>query len=134
MHFAMQHDASDTTGAQSQAQALVNLTDPNALAGMTDTEKSEVVNFIVPASHSELMPGRFFGAAGLSSGWLLDSPLDPPGEYDACGFFNPLCAPRIDLTTIQVNPSRSSTVETAISGGPYSEKLNGFLNTQDHNK
>jgi hypothetical protein len=45
MHFAIQRDPTDTAGAIAQAQALVNLTDPNALAGMTAEEKARVVNF-----------------------------------------------------------------------------------------
>jgi len=47
MHFAVQRDPTDTAGAEAQAQALVNLTDPNALAGMTPAEKALVVNFKV---------------------------------------------------------------------------------------
>lgn len=48
MHFAVQRDPSDLSGTQSQATSLVNLTDANALAGMTDAEKAEVVNFRIP--------------------------------------------------------------------------------------
>ena len=48
MHFLVQRNGGDTAGASSQAQALVGLTDPNALVGMSDQEKSEVVNFNVP--------------------------------------------------------------------------------------
>jgi hypothetical protein len=45
MHFAVQRESTDAAGAAAQAQALVNLTDPNALAGMTPVEKAQVVNF-----------------------------------------------------------------------------------------
>ena len=45
MHFAVQRDPTDTAGAEAQAQGLVNLSDPNALAGMTAAEKLRVVNF-----------------------------------------------------------------------------------------
>src|SRR5262249_7337339 len=45
MHFAIQRDSADAAGANAQAQALVNLTDPNALTGMSDTEKAQVLNF-----------------------------------------------------------------------------------------
>jgi hypothetical protein len=48
MHFAVQRDATDTAGAASQAQALVSLTDANALAGMTPADKARVVNFVIP--------------------------------------------------------------------------------------
>ena len=48
MHFGIQRDVTDTNGVQTQAQALVNLTDPDALDGMSATEKSEVVNFGIP--------------------------------------------------------------------------------------
>ena len=45
MHFAVQREPTDAAGAEAQALALVNLTDPNALAGMTAEERSRVVNF-----------------------------------------------------------------------------------------
>ena len=45
MHFVLQRNPTDTAGAAAQAQALVDLTDPNALAGMTAEEKLRVVNF-----------------------------------------------------------------------------------------
>jgi hypothetical protein len=48
MHFAVQRDPSDLTGTRAQADALANLTDPNALAGMTSAEKAAVLNFNVP--------------------------------------------------------------------------------------
>jgi hypothetical protein len=47
MHFGIQRDITDDAGAVAQAQALVGLTDPNALTGMTAAEQSEVVNFVV---------------------------------------------------------------------------------------
>jgi len=48
MHFVIQWNNQDVAGAIAQAQALVNLTDPNELAGMSAQEKSQVVNFNVP--------------------------------------------------------------------------------------
>jgi hypothetical protein len=48
MHFAVQRDALDAAGAQSQAEVLVNLTEPNALVGMSAAERAAVVNFLVP--------------------------------------------------------------------------------------
>jgi hypothetical protein len=48
MHFAVQRTPGDVTGAKAQAQALVNLTDPNVLAGMSAAEKAAVVNFVIP--------------------------------------------------------------------------------------
>jgi hypothetical protein len=48
MHFAVQRDRLDTAGARQQAEALVNLTDPRVLDGMTPLERSQVVNFDVP--------------------------------------------------------------------------------------
>ena len=45
MHFALQRRPTNVAGAEAQAQALVNLTDPNVLAGMTAEEKARVVNF-----------------------------------------------------------------------------------------
>jgi plastocyanin len=48
MHFAVQRAVADTAGARSQAEALVNLTDPKALEGMSPEEKARVVNFPIP--------------------------------------------------------------------------------------
>jgi hypothetical protein len=48
MHFVIQRDLGDTTGTSAQAQALVNLTDSNALTDMTSAEKALVVNFSIP--------------------------------------------------------------------------------------
>jgi hypothetical protein len=45
LHFAVQRQPSDTAGAQSQAEALTSLTDPNALAGLTPAELARIVNF-----------------------------------------------------------------------------------------
>jgi hypothetical protein len=48
MHFAVQRDPADLTGTKSQAAGLVNLTDPNALTGMSAAEKAAVANFVIP--------------------------------------------------------------------------------------
>jgi hypothetical protein len=48
MHFSVQRGVADTAGARTQAEALVNLTDPKALEGMSDAEKARVVNFSIP--------------------------------------------------------------------------------------
>ena len=48
MHFAIQREPNDTAGAEAQAQALVNLTDPDALTGMTAADKARVLNFKIP--------------------------------------------------------------------------------------
>src|SRR3954467_906930 len=48
MHFALQREKGDTSGMNSAEQAIINLTDPNALFGLTADEKSKVVNFVVP--------------------------------------------------------------------------------------
>jgi hypothetical protein len=45
MHFSVQRIDSDLTGTQAQATSLVNLSDPNALTGMSAAEKAEVINF-----------------------------------------------------------------------------------------
>lgn len=84
MHFGIQHDPADFSGAQNQANALVNLTDPNALTGMSDTEKSEVVNFTVPAGSGSLWqsPLDFSGGSTDWTGW--------PGNAD-CGGFGLAC-------------------------------------------
>jgi hypothetical protein len=48
MHFAVQRPSSDLAGTKSQATSLVNLTDPNALSGMSAAEKAAVANFVIP--------------------------------------------------------------------------------------
>ncbi len=48
MHFAVQRDLTDLTGTQAQAGSLANLTDPNALTGMSISEKAAVLNFNIP--------------------------------------------------------------------------------------
>lgn len=77
MHFAVQHDPNDNPGLEAQAAALANLTDPNALFGMTDAEKAAVVNFSIPSgtsalpqsmgNNSLLSSAATPGASGLSS-------------------------------------------------------------------
>jgi hypothetical protein len=47
MNFLLQKPALDVAVAQAEAQALANLTDPNALVGMTATDKANVVNFAI---------------------------------------------------------------------------------------
>jgi hypothetical protein len=54
MHFAVQHDPNDNAGLEAQAASLANLSDPNALTGMTDAEKAAVVNFSIPTGTSAL--------------------------------------------------------------------------------
>ena len=39
---------SDLIGTKVQASSLVNLTDPNALTGMSAAEKAAVANFVIP--------------------------------------------------------------------------------------
>jgi len=48
MHFGVQRPPSDLTGTKAQAASLVNLTDPNALNGMSAAEKAAVANFVIP--------------------------------------------------------------------------------------
>jgi large repetitive protein len=48
LHFAVQRDSSDAGGAGSQAQALVSLSDPDALAGLGAADRAKIVNFNLP--------------------------------------------------------------------------------------
>jgi hypothetical protein len=48
MHFAVQRAPTDRAGADAQAVSIVNLTDANALNGLTAAEKAAIRNFIVP--------------------------------------------------------------------------------------
>ena len=69
MHFAVQRDPSDNTGLKAQAAALANLTDPNALSGMTDAERAQVVNFNVPKISGAISQPKFnpFSLSGLGA-------------------------------------------------------------------
>jgi hypothetical protein len=49
MHFELQRNQDDAAGAGAASQALVALTDANALSGMSAAERAAVVNFVVPA-------------------------------------------------------------------------------------
>ena len=48
MHFAVQRDATDQSGALAAAQALGALADADALAGLSPEERARIVNFVVP--------------------------------------------------------------------------------------
>jgi hypothetical protein len=48
MRFAVRRPAGDIAGAEAAAQSLRNLTDPDALTGLTDEERAAVANFAVP--------------------------------------------------------------------------------------
>jgi hypothetical protein len=48
MHFAVQRDPLDLQGTRAQAGSLSDLSDPNALTGMTAAEKAAVLNFTIP--------------------------------------------------------------------------------------
>jgi len=49
LHFGVLRDPADAAGAASQAISLVNLTDLDALAGLSAEEKAAIKNFIIPA-------------------------------------------------------------------------------------
>jgi hypothetical protein len=70
MHFAIQRDPADTAGVQSQAAALANLTDANALTGLSSTEQAEIVNFQVPIANLQA-PEQFRVSDTLSSSAIL---------------------------------------------------------------
>ena len=48
MHFAVQRAPNAAADATVQAEALMNLTDGAALSGLSETERSQVVNFRIP--------------------------------------------------------------------------------------
>jgi hypothetical protein len=48
MHFAVQRDPADLQGTRAQAGSLSDLSDPNAVAAMSASEKAAVVNFNIP--------------------------------------------------------------------------------------
>lgn len=50
LHFAVQRDATDAASVTAQAEALANLSDSGALAGLSATERSQIVNFAAPLS------------------------------------------------------------------------------------
>ena len=50
LHFSVPGDPADVAGLQARAQSLVDLSDADALAGLTDEEKGRILNFIVPGA------------------------------------------------------------------------------------
>jgi hypothetical protein len=48
LHFGVLREPADAAGAASQAISLVNLSDPDALAGLSAEEKAAIKNFIIP--------------------------------------------------------------------------------------
>ena len=48
LHFAVQREATDQTGALAAAQALSALADADALTGLSSDERARIVNFVVP--------------------------------------------------------------------------------------
>jgi hypothetical protein len=69
LHFTAQRNWDDVSGATSQAQALVALTDPQALEGLSDIELSQIVNFEIP--------GITIPAVGTVSGQVLSAAGTP---------------------------------------------------------
>jgi hypothetical protein len=48
MQFLVSRPAGGEAAAEAQAAALMNLTDPDALLGLTAAEKAALYNFVVP--------------------------------------------------------------------------------------
>jgi hypothetical protein len=48
VHFTLQRDHAGSSTATAAAEALRDLTDQNALTGLTPAEKAEIQNFVVP--------------------------------------------------------------------------------------
>jgi 5-hydroxyisourate hydrolase-like protein (transthyretin family) len=67
MHFSVMGSLADVAGLQAQAQALVDLTDPDALAGLSDEEKARILNFDVPGGKAE-NTGSISGTVLLQDG------------------------------------------------------------------
>jgi protocatechuate 3,4-dioxygenase beta subunit len=80
MHFTAQRDAADAAGAGAQAEALVDLSDPKALEGMSDEEKAEVVNFQIPnqAGARNEIPNIKATTKGDALGARRDNPVTAP--------------------------------------------------------
>jgi hypothetical protein len=87
MHFTAQRDPSDNSGLKAQAAALANLSDPNALAGMSDAEKAAVVNFSVPKSTGAVFPliPNYFVFSGLEINPGNSAAAAPTGNSGAIG-------------------------------------------------
>lgn len=50
MHFVVQRPEGQAEAVKTEALSLVNLTDPDALAGMTPTEIEALANFVPPSN------------------------------------------------------------------------------------
>ena len=71
MHFTAQRDTDPASGeaaAVAQAEALVSLSDPLALEGLTPLERSQIVNFAIPnqAASRGNIEGTIFAADGAT--------------------------------------------------------------------
>jgi hypothetical protein len=117
MHFGLQHDPGDFTGAQNQAQALVNLTDPDALTGMTEAEKAQVVNFTIPPTTGTLRssPAFFSHTWADSTGWLWDAPHQGPLNGGDCSRVNSPCA--------QSGDAFSGDIQSGLTSSPQNTAL-----------
>jgi hypothetical protein len=72
-------------GASSEVadvQALANLTDPDALVGLSDADRSEIVNFVVPAG-AATATGQVTDEQGLPLAGAAVGAVNPMGEVSA---------------------------------------------------
>jgi hypothetical protein len=67
MHYSIVWDPSDLAGLQAQAQALVDLTDADALFGLSDEQKARILNFNLPGGTAP-KSGRISGIVTLQDG------------------------------------------------------------------
>ena len=67
MHFSIIWDPADVAGLRAQAQALVDLSDPDALTGVSDEEKARIVNFTVPGG-TAAVTGNIRGTVAARDG------------------------------------------------------------------
>jgi hypothetical protein len=48
LRFLVQRDADDQSAAQSAAQSLADLSNPEALTGLSAEDRARIVNFVIP--------------------------------------------------------------------------------------
>jgi protocatechuate 3,4-dioxygenase beta subunit len=80
MYFTAQRDSADAAGARAQAEALVDLSDPKALEGMSAEERAQVVNFQISnqAGVRNEIPNAKTTTKGGAVGARRDIDINPP--------------------------------------------------------
>jgi hypothetical protein len=124
---------SDGRGVPAQVRSLADLSDPEALDGLSETDRQEIVNFAVPATANPAtgVEGTLTRDGGPSAGAPIAA-LDPAdgrvlayGAADASGHFVLRGVPAGDVRVVAVDPA------TNRPGSATASVADGLLTTAD---